>query len=82
MLGTPDELRRRHHRVGTFAPCNINHPVFLLGVLMAKTYRTPTVATLGAADVVTRGLSSGGPSEIAPPLKPTFVFTTHAMLDL
>jgi len=46
---------------------------------MAKTYRTPTVATLGAADVVTRGLSNGSPAET--PIGGRSK-TTHAMLDL
>jgi len=49
---------------------------------MAKTYRTPTVAALGAADVVTHGLSKGPISEKAPSGHPTWTFTTHAMLDL
>jgi hypothetical protein len=49
---------------------------------MAKTYRTPTVATLGAADVVTRGLPMGPLGEPAPNGHPTFTRTTHALLDL
>jgi hypothetical protein len=46
---------------------------------VAKTYRTPSVASLGAAEVMTRGLSGGTLSEARP--IPTNK-TTHAMLDL
>ena len=44
---------------------------------MAKTYRTPTVASLGTADVMTSGLPKGTISE-----KGVNPFTTQAMLDL
>jgi hypothetical protein len=49
---------------------------------MAKTYSTPTVAPLGAAEVLTHGLVSGTLSEQAPIGFPTRTKTTHAMLDL
>jgi hypothetical protein len=49
---------------------------------MSKTYRTPTVATLGAAEVVTRGLVVGPITEPAPFPGSVLTKTTHAMLDL
>jgi hypothetical protein len=44
---------------------------------MAKTYRTPTVASLGAAETLTKGLLKGKFTEVG-----TFIKTTHAVLDL
>jgi hypothetical protein len=46
---------------------------------MAKTYRTPAVAVLGTAEVMTSGLPFGPLTET--PVG-TFVKTTHAILDL
>jgi hypothetical protein len=46
---------------------------------MSKTYRTPSVAALGTADVMTSGLQFGTIKET--PVN-GLVSTTHAMLDL
>jgi hypothetical protein len=46
---------------------------------MAKTYRTPVVAALGTAEVMTSGLPAGPLTET--PVGSN-VKTTHAMLDL
>jgi len=61
-------------------PRNDRTSTFLLQEnTVAKTYRSPSVASLGAAEVMTRGLSGGtlGESKPFPTNK-----TTHAMLDL
>lgn len=42
---------------------------------MAKTYRTPSVASLGAAEVMTSGITPA-------PLPEPVLKTTHHMLDL
>jgi hypothetical protein len=46
---------------------------------MSKTYRTPIVAAIGTADVMTSGLPTGTIKEM--PSGPA-TWTTHAMLDL
>jgi hypothetical protein len=48
---------------------------------MAKSYRTPTVIALGAADAVTHGCDCRGPLLEPPGTNPPFSMTTHAMLD-
>jgi hypothetical protein len=49
---------------------------------MAKSYRAPTLAALGATDVVTHGLLHGAFREPAPFPGSNLTWTTHAMLDL
>jgi hypothetical protein len=49
---------------------------------MAKTYSTPTVATLGAADVITRGVDQTSAFKETPLGNPLLTRTTHHMIDL